>query len=61
MAKLSLILKQQRPPKFKTRGYNRCSLCGKTRGFYRKFKLCRICLRELASKGEIPGMIKASW
>ncbi|HXV18668.1 MAG TPA: type Z 30S ribosomal protein S14 [Candidatus Omnitrophota bacterium] len=61
MAKLSLILKQQRPPKFKVRAYNRCKMCGKTRGYYRKFKLCRICFRELASKGEIPGVIKASW
>ena len=61
MAKLSLILKQRRPPKFKTQGYNRCLRCGKTRGYYRKFKLCRICFRELASRGEIPGVIKASW
>jgi small subunit ribosomal protein S14 len=61
MAKLSLMLKQQRPPKFKVRAYNRCKMCGKTRGYYRKFKLCRICFRELASKGEIPGVIKASW
>ena len=61
MAKLSLILKQRRPPKFKTQAYNRCQNCGRTRGYYRKYKICRICLRELASKGEIPGMIKASW
>lgn len=61
MAKWSLMLKQQRTPKFKTRGYHRCMNCGKTRGYYRKFKLCRICLREFASKGEIPGLIKASW
>ncbi len=55
------MLKQQRPPKFKTQAYNRCMQCGKTRGYYRKFKLCRICLRELASKGDIPGLVKASW
>lgn len=55
------MLKQQRAPKFKTQAYHRCMSCGKTRGYYRKFKLCRICLREMASKGEIPGMIKASW
>lgn len=61
MAKLSLIIKQQRPPKFKTQAYYRCLICGKTRGYYRKFKMCRICFRELASKGEIPGVIKASW
>ncbi len=61
MAKLSLILKQQRPPKFKTRGYNRCSQCGKTRGFYRKFKLCRMAIRELGASGLIPGLVKSSW
>ena len=61
MAKLSLVLKQRRAPKFKTQGYNRGQNCGRTRGYYRKCKICRICLRELASKGEIPGMIKASW
>ena len=61
MAKLSLILKQRRPPKHKTQAYNRCQNCGKTRGYYCKYKVCRICLRELASKGEIPGLVKASW
>ncbi len=61
MAKLSLMLKQQRPAKFSTRAYNRCAQCGKTRGFYRKFKLCRVCFREMALKGEIPGVVKASW
>ena len=61
MAKKSLVLKQQRPPKFKTQAYNRCLNCGKTRGYYRKFKLCRVCLRELALAGKIPGLIKASW
>ncbi len=61
MAKTSLMVKQQRPPKFKTRAYNRCKNCGRVRGYYRKFQLCRICLREMASKGDIPGLIKASW
>lgn len=61
MAKKSLIIKQKRPPKFKTRRYNRCELCGRRRSYYRKFKICRICLRELAHKGEIPGLKKASW
>ncbi len=61
MAKLSLMVKQSRPPKFKTQGYNRCQACGRTRSYLRKFKLCRICFRELASKGEIPGVVKASW
>ena len=61
MAKTSLIVKQQRKPKFKVRGYNRCKLCGRPRGFIRRFQLCRICFRELASRGEIPGVVKASW
>ena len=61
MAKTCLIAKANRKPKFKTRAVNRCELCGRPRAYYRKFKICRICLRVLASKGEIPGMKKASW
>jgi small subunit ribosomal protein S14 len=61
MAKTSLIAKSQRPPKFSSRGYTRCQLCGRPRGYLRKFKLCRLCFRELALKGEIPGVVKASW
>ena len=61
MAKTSLIMKSQRPPKFKARAYSRCKLCGRPRGYLRKFKLCRICFREQASQGKIPGVIKASW
>ncbi len=61
MAKTSLINKQQRPPKFKVRTYTRCRLCGRPRGYLRKFQLCRICFRNLALRGEIPGVIKASW
>jgi len=61
MAKTSLIMKQQRAPKFSSRAYTRCQLCGRPRGYLRKFKLCRICFRELALKGEVPGVIKASW
>jgi small subunit ribosomal protein S14 len=61
MAKTSLIVKSQRPPKFKVRGYTRCSMCGRSRAVYRKFMICRICLRERAHLGEIPGMRKASW
>jgi small subunit ribosomal protein S14 len=61
MAKTSLIAKSQRPPKFSSRGYTRCQLCGRPRGYIRKFKLCRLCFRELALKGEIPGVVKASW
>lgn len=61
MAKKCLVIKQRRPPKFKVRAYHRCHVCGRARAYYRKFGLCRICLRELASRGEIPGVIKASW
>ena len=61
MAKLSWKIKQLSPQKFSTRRYNRCQLCGRRRGYYRKFQVCRICFRLLASKGEIPGVRKASW
>lgn len=61
MAKTSLIIKSQRKPKFSSRAYSRCNFCGRPRAVYRKFGLCRICLREAAHKGEIPGMRKASW
>lgn len=61
MAKKALIAKSKRPAKFKVREYHRCERCGRPRAYYRKFGLCRICLRELANKGEIPGMVKSSW
>lgn len=61
MAKKSLIAKAERKPKFAVRAYNRCPLCGRPRAYYRKFKMCRICLRQRALRGEIPGVIKASW
>lgn len=61
MAKKSLVAKANRKPKFKTRSYTRCVRCGRPRGYFRKFGLCRICLRELAHKGEVPGLTKASW
>jgi small subunit ribosomal protein S14 len=61
MAKTCLIMKQQRRPKFAVRRYNRCRLCGRARGYLRKFQMCRICFRNLALRGEIPGVIKASW
>ena len=61
MAKTSLINKNKRTPKYKVRGYTRCNFCGRSRAVYRKFGICRICLREAAHKGEIPGMQKASW
>ena len=61
MAKKSMIAKASREPKFSTRGYTRCMRCGRPRSVYRKFGLCRVCLRELALKGELPGVTKASW
>jgi small subunit ribosomal protein S14 len=61
MAKTSLIVKCNRKPKYKVRGYTRCNMCGRPRAVYRKFGICRICLREMALVGEIPGMRKASW
>ena len=61
MAKKALIQKQQRKPKFGVRAYTRCRRCGRARSVYRKFGLCRICFRELALSGQIPGVVKASW
>jgi small subunit ribosomal protein S14 len=61
MAKTSQRVRQQRPPKYRTRSYTRCQRCGRSRAVYRKFRLCRICLRELAHVGFIPGMTKSSW
>lgn len=61
MAKKSMIAKSQRKPKFKVRAYNRCKICGRPRGYLRKFGICRICFRELAYRGELPGVTKASW
>jgi len=53
--------KARRKPLFPVRKYNRCPLCGRPRAFLRKFQMCRICFRTLALKGEIPGVVKASW
>jgi small subunit ribosomal protein S14 len=61
LAKLSMIAKAKRKPKFAVRAYTRCKLCGRPRAYIRKFELCRICFRKLALAGEIPGVIKASW
>ena len=61
MAKRSMIEKQKWTPKFTVRKYNHCRRCGRARAYMRKFGLCRICLRELALQGEIPGITKASW
>ncbi|TMK75403.1 MAG: type Z 30S ribosomal protein S14 [Actinobacteria bacterium] len=57
----SQVVRQQRKPKYKSRAYNRCRRCGRPRAYFRKFGLCRLCLRELAHKGYIPGMTKSSW
>lgn len=61
MAKKSLKIKATRGEKFKVREYTRCERCGRPHSVYSKFHLCRICLRELAYKGEIPGLKKSSW
>ena len=61
MAKTSMIIKSQRNNKFKVREYNRCPICGRPRAYYRKFDMCRICLRKYASEGHLPGVIKSSW
>ena len=61
MAKKSWIAKAQRTPKYTSRRYNRCSLCGRSRAYYRRFGICRICFRNLALLGQIPGVTKASW
>ncbi|MBI3752448.1 MAG: type Z 30S ribosomal protein S14 [Deltaproteobacteria bacterium] len=61
MAKKCLAVKAQRKNKFKVREYHRCPLCGRARAYYRKFNMCRLCLRKLALQGEIPGLVKSSW
>lgn len=61
LAKQALIEKAKRTPRFKVRTYNRCNLCGRSRGYMRKFGLCRVCFREMAHKGLIPGVTKSSW
>lgn len=61
MARKALIEKTKRSPKFAVRSHNRCSLCGRSRAYLRKFGLCRLCFRELAHLGVLPGVKKASW
>lgn len=61
MAKKSMIVKAQRTPKYMTRKVNRCQICGRPRGYMRKFKMCRVCFRKYASEGLIPGVTKSSW
>ena len=61
MARKGLVEKSKKEPKYSTRKVNRCRKCGRARGYMRKFGLCRICFRELALEGKIPGVKKASW
>ncbi|GBR72347.1 30S ribosomal protein S14 [Candidatus Termititenax spirochaetophilus] len=61
MAKTSMKEKAKRKPKFEVRQHNRCQICGRPRGFLRFFNICRVCFREYASQGKIPGVRKASW
>lgn len=61
MAKKTMRLKALRKPKFKVRQHNRCPRCGRPRAYMRDFDMCRLCFRELASKGQLPGVTKSSW
>ncbi len=61
MAKKALVNKSKRAPKFKVRAYSRCRRCGRPRAYLRKFGMCRLCVREMAHRGEIPGITKSSW
>lgn len=61
MARKSMIEKSKKTPKFQVRVHNRCKLCGRPRGYLRKFGLCRICFRKLAHEGLVPGVTKSSW
>ena len=61
MAKKSKIAKSLRKPKYPVQHRNRCYICGRPRAFMRKFGLCRICFRQLALRGQLPGVVKASW
>jgi small subunit ribosomal protein S14 len=61
LAKKALVIKAGQTPKFKVRGYSRCKRCGRPRAYLRKFALCRLCFRDLAHRGEVPGITKASW
>lgn len=61
MGKTSWMYRAKQTPKFKVRGHTRCDQCGRSHAVYRKFGLCRVCFRNLALKGEIPGVRKASW
>ena len=61
MAKKALVVKANRKPKYKVRAYTRCQRCGRPKAVYRKFGLCRVCIREMAHAGQLPGVTKSSW
>ncbi len=61
MARKALIEKANKPQKFSTREYNRCEICGRPHAVMRKYGVCRVCFRDMASRGEIPGVTKSSW
>ncbi len=61
MARKSMVVKNKRTPKFSTRAYTRCNRCGRPHGVLRKYGICRICFRELANEGKLPGVKKSSW
>ena len=61
MARRAMIIKANKKPKYAVRAYNRCKICGRSRGYLRKLAMCRICFRGLANRGMIPGVTKASW
>jgi len=61
VATKAIVNKSNKKPKFKSRAYNRCQICGRPRAYMRKFGICRLCFRELSYKGEIPGIKKSSW
>lgn len=61
MARKSMRAKAERKPKFSARAYNRCPICGRPRGYMRRFGLCRICFRQMSLRGELPGVRKSSW
>jgi len=61
VAKTALVVKARRTPKFAVRAYTRCNRCGRSHSVYRKFGLCRVCVRQMAHRGELPGVTKSSW
>jgi len=61
LARLAMIVKAKKKPKYPVRKHFRCSICGRPRGYLRKFGICRLCFRKMALEGKIPGILKASW